>query len=44
MIINTDERLLKNVDKYNNMEKYIDEKTFNKIKKNMEFMGMLLVA
>ena len=30
----TDNRLLDNVDKYNNMNKYLDEKTFAKIKKN----------
>jgi hypothetical protein len=39
----TDERLLNYVDKYNKMDKYLDEKTFDKIKKNMEFMDNIIL-
>ena len=39
----TDARLLNNQDNYKNMKKYIDEKTFNKIKKNMDFMDNITI-
>jgi hypothetical protein len=34
----TDEKLLNNLDKYSNMNKYIDEKTYNILKKYTEYM------
>ncbi len=39
----TDNRLLDYIEKYKNMNEYLDEKTFNNIKKKSEFMDNLIL-
>jgi hypothetical protein len=39
----SDDRLINNLDKYNNIDKYIDNKMFNKIKKEMKFMDNITI-